>query len=221
MATLRHVIHETLPDAHELVTPPQRPSAAGQEAAPAVAGSSTPTSAAPFPIHAAGHSGQQQHQQQTAAQQLQPQPSSQPRPPYTLREGIGMRRLLKFRVKASVQLLLVQATSEMYAAHNQHIKVCACLKAGVCGIRPSKPMHADACSFSEIKVVDWRPYHISSMWVIHMPCLDFKDCFNYSTIPCITVLHATMLYAVVLLTFALSEHAVVLLCTGFCGHAVG
>jgi hypothetical protein len=47
----------------------------------------------------------------------------QPRPPYTLREGVGLRRLLKFRVQASVQLLLVQAASEVYAQHYQHLTV--------------------------------------------------------------------------------------------------
>eukprot|EP00775_Hariotina_reticulata_P008270 gene8270-8458_t len=51
--------------------------------------------------------------------------TGQPRPPYTLREGVGLRRLLKFRVQASVQLLLVQAASEVYAQHYQHLTAAA------------------------------------------------------------------------------------------------
>jgi hypothetical protein len=48
---------------------------------------------------------------------------AQPRPAYTLREGVGMRRLLKFRVAAGVQLLLVQAASEVYAQQYMRLGV--------------------------------------------------------------------------------------------------
>jgi brefeldin A-inhibited guanine nucleotide-exchange protein len=95
---LAAVIEETLPDAAELVTPPHRSSSMGDSL-------STSTTAAAAAGGAAG-----------AGQGL-----AQPRPPYTLREGVGMRRLLKFRVAAGVQLLLVQAASEMYA--QQHMRL--------------------------------------------------------------------------------------------------
>lgn len=45
------------------------------------------------------------------------------RPPYTLREGVGMRRLVKFKVQASAQLLLVQAAAEMYAGQHRYMPV--------------------------------------------------------------------------------------------------
>lgn len=38
---------------------------------------------------------------------------------FTLREGVGARRLAKFRSHASVQLLLVQGCSETYAGLNK------------------------------------------------------------------------------------------------------
>lgn len=98
---LSAVMEETLPDAAELVNPPARTSSVGDSL-------STGATAA---AAAGGASG-------GAAQGL-----SQPRPPYTLREGVGMRRLLKFRVAAGVQLLLVQAASEMYAQQYQHLGV--------------------------------------------------------------------------------------------------
>jgi brefeldin A-inhibited guanine nucleotide-exchange protein len=107
---LAAVVDETLPDAAELVTPPKRALSVGDSlSSGAAAAAATPTAAAA----AAGGS----------AQGL-----SQPRPPYTLREGVGMRRLLKFRVAAGVQLLLVQAASEMYAQQYMHLGVstCAC-----------------------------------------------------------------------------------------------
>lgn len=90
---LAAVIEETLPDAAELVTPPHRSSSVGDSLSTAAAAGAGAAAGA-----AAGSQG-----------------LSQPRPPYTLREGVGMRRLLKFRVAAGVQLLLVQAASEMYA----------------------------------------------------------------------------------------------------------
>lgn len=93
---LAAVMQETLPDAAELVTPPHRSSSVGDSL-------SSGTAAAA----AAG-----------AGQGL-----SQPRPPYTLREGVGMRRLVKFRVAAGVQLLLVQAASEVYAQQYAHLGV--------------------------------------------------------------------------------------------------
>jgi brefeldin A-inhibited guanine nucleotide-exchange protein len=107
---LAAVMQETLPDAAELVTPPHRSSSVGDSlgtsssTAAAAAGAGTGASAA------AGAAAAQQG-------------LSQPRPPYTLREGVGMRRLLKFRVAAGVQLLLVQAASEMYAQQYMHLGV--------------------------------------------------------------------------------------------------
>ena len=95
---LSAVMQETLPDAAELVTPPARTSSVGDSLATAAAGGSGGSS--------------------SSCQGL-----SQPRPPYTLREGVGMRRLLKFRVAAAVQLLLVQAASEMYAQQYMHLGV--------------------------------------------------------------------------------------------------
>lgn len=100
---LHQVMQETLPDAVELVTPPSR-----------AAGGSADRLAAAGP----GSAAIQQQQAAAAAAT-----SSQPRPPYTLREGIGMRRLVKFRVQAGVQLLLVQAASEVYAQHYYHMAV--------------------------------------------------------------------------------------------------
>lgn len=97
MGMLAAVMQETLPDAAELVTPPHRSSSVGDSLS-----SGTAAAAA-----AAG-----------AGQGL-----SQPRPPYTLREGVGMRRLVKFRVGAGVQLLLVQAASEVYAQQYAHLGV--------------------------------------------------------------------------------------------------
>lgn len=107
VSMLAAVVDETLPDAAELVTPPKRASSVGDSLSSGAA-AATPTAAA-----AAGGS----------AQGL-----SQPRPPYNLREGVGMRRLLKFRVAAGVQLLLVQAASEIYAQQYMHlgVRVCAC-----------------------------------------------------------------------------------------------
>lgn len=97
---LAAVMQETLPDAAELVTPPARASSVGDSVSTGTA--ATPTAAA----GAAGGQG-----------------LNQPRPPYTLREGVGMRRLLKFRVAAGVQLLLVQAASEMYVQQYMHLGV--------------------------------------------------------------------------------------------------
>jgi brefeldin A-inhibited guanine nucleotide-exchange protein len=95
---LQQVMQDTLPDAVELVTPPLR--AAG----------STDVQAPGTPLAAAA----------AASASLA---GGQPRPPYTLREGVGMRRLVKFKVQAGVQLLLVQAASEVYAQHYHHMAV--------------------------------------------------------------------------------------------------
>jgi hypothetical protein len=100
---LAAVMQETLPDAAELVTPPTRASTVGETVS---TGTGTTPTAAGAAAAAAGGQG-----------------LSQPRPPYTLREGVGMRRLLKFRVAAGVQLLLVQAASEMYAQQYMHLGV--------------------------------------------------------------------------------------------------
>lgn len=96
---LAAVMQETLPDAAELVTPPHRSSSVGDSL-------STGTTAAAPTTAGSGSQG-----------------LAQPRPPYTLREGVGMRRLVKFRVAAGVQLLLVQAASEMYAQQYMHLGV--------------------------------------------------------------------------------------------------
>jgi brefeldin A-inhibited guanine nucleotide-exchange protein len=94
---LQQVMQDTLPDAVELVTPPLRATGSTDVQAPG-----TPLAAAAASASLAG---------------------GQPRPPYTLREGVGMRRLVKFRVQAGVQLLLVQAASELYAQHYHHMTV--------------------------------------------------------------------------------------------------
>jgi brefeldin A-inhibited guanine nucleotide-exchange protein len=108
---LAAVMQETLPDAAELVTPPTRASNVGE----AVSTGTTPTAGAAAAAAAGG------------------QGLSQPRPPYTLREGVGMRRLLKFRVAAGVQLLLVQAASEMYAQQYMHLGVSSASTVCGCG----------------------------------------------------------------------------------------
>lgn len=95
---LQQVMQDTLPDAAELITPPLR----------ATPGSSVADLSAAAPTAAAGS-------QSSAA--------GQPRPLYSLREGVGMRRLVKFKVQAGVQLLLVQAASEVYALHYHHMAV--------------------------------------------------------------------------------------------------
>lgn len=105
---LQQVMQETLPDAAELVTPPLR----------TAGGSTADLSAAPA---ATGPASQQQQQQMMRMQSATS--AGQPRPPYSLREGVGMRRLVKFRVQAGVQLLLVQAASEKYALHYHHMAV--------------------------------------------------------------------------------------------------
>jgi hypothetical protein len=96
---LQQVMQDTLPDAVELVTPPLRAAGSADVQAPG-----TPVAAA-------------------AAASAASLAGGQPRPPYTLREGVGMRRLVKFRVQAGVQLLLVQAASEVYAQHYHHMVV--------------------------------------------------------------------------------------------------
>ncbi|WIA22572.1 hypothetical protein OEZ86_009559 [Tetradesmus obliquus] len=94
---LQQVMRDTLPDAVELVTPPLRAAGSTDVQAPG-----TPLAAAAAAAGASLAGGQ-------------------PRPPYSLREGVGMRRLVKFRVQAGVQLLLVQAASEVYAQHYHHM----------------------------------------------------------------------------------------------------
>lgn len=116
---LQQVMQDTLPDAAELVTPPLR-----------VAGSSSTDLAAPA---AAGPASQQQQAMQSATS------AGQPRPPYSLREGVGMRRLVKFRVQAGVQLLLVQAASEVYALHYHHMAVSVWVN--VCNSHKVKACH--------------------------------------------------------------------------------
>lgn len=96
---LQQVMRDTLPDAVELVTPPLRAAGSTDVQAPG-----TPLAAAAAAAGASLAGGQ-------------------PRPPYSLREGVGMRRLVKFRVQAGVQLLLVQAASEVYAQHYHHMAV--------------------------------------------------------------------------------------------------
>jgi hypothetical protein len=96
---LQQVMQDTLPDAVELVTPPLRATGSTDVQAPG-----TPLAAAAAAASASLAGGQ-------------------PRPPYTLREGVGMRRLVKFRVQAGVQLLLVEAASEVYAQHYHHMAV--------------------------------------------------------------------------------------------------
>lgn len=97
---LHDVIQAGLPNAQELLTPPHRHGTDSTAAAAA---------------------GGPQHQQQLVGA---------PRPPYTLREGVGARRLARFRVAAGVQLLLVQAASAMYAQHYAAMAVsCSCAAA--------------------------------------------------------------------------------------------
>ena len=139
------VSQDTLPDAWELVTAPQRGShassmtdlAAGAAAAAGGSnGSHSPAVAAGAPMQRASPTAaaaSSPHQQRlplgTAAVAAASQAaaaaaaSSGLRPPYTLREGVGMRRLAKFRVQVAVQLLLVQAASEMYAGQHQYMSV--------------------------------------------------------------------------------------------------
>ncbi|KAI8465270.1 MAG: hypothetical protein J3K34DRAFT_525495 [Monoraphidium minutum] len=95
---LRGVVDATLPDAAGLVTPPAR--GGGGSAGDLL----SPT------LRAGGEQQQQQQQQQAGSGGG----AGTPRPPYTLREGVGMRRLARFRVHAGVQLLLVQAMGEVY-----------------------------------------------------------------------------------------------------------
>lgn len=47
--------------------------------------------------------------------------SSLPTRAYSLKEGVGARRLAKFKCQAAVQLLMVQAVSEMYASQHMHM----------------------------------------------------------------------------------------------------
>jgi brefeldin A-inhibited guanine nucleotide-exchange protein len=100
---LQQVMQDTLPDVVELVTPPLRAAGSTDVQAPGTPVAASPSAAAAAAAAAAG----------------------QPRPPYTLREGVGMRRLVKFRVQAGVQLLLVQAASEVYVQHYHHMAVSA------------------------------------------------------------------------------------------------
>jgi brefeldin A-inhibited guanine nucleotide-exchange protein len=138
------VSQDTLPDAWELVTPPQRGShassltdlaaataagAAGgliRASSPAAAAAATPMQrASPTAASAASSPHQQRVGLGSAANQAAAAAaaSSGLRPPYTLREGVGMRRLAKFRVQVAVQLLLVQAASEMYAGQHLYMSV--------------------------------------------------------------------------------------------------
>jgi len=102
VGTLRGVIDATLPDAAGLVTPPMR--GAGGSAGDMV----SPTAAAAAAAGSTGGSGGG---------------AGTPRPPYTLREGVGMRRLSRFRVHAGVVLLLVQTAGEMYARERTRMPV--------------------------------------------------------------------------------------------------
>jgi brefeldin A-inhibited guanine nucleotide-exchange protein len=129
LGTLRGVVDATLPDAAGLVTPPSRggaasasggasgaggASAGGDVASPLARGTAVSgSSGVPF-----GGSG--------GGNGTGPGGSSgagTPRPPYTLREGVGMRRLGRFRVHAGVQLLLVQTLGEVYARQHARLPV--------------------------------------------------------------------------------------------------
>jgi hypothetical protein len=110
---LAGVIADTRPDAIELVTPPARASSVGNSLSNAAA-----AAAAPATSPAAGASPPGSSSSSAVQGGL-----SAPRPPFTLREGVGMRRLLKFHVASGVQLLLVQAASEVYAQHYAHLGV--------------------------------------------------------------------------------------------------
>jgi brefeldin A-inhibited guanine nucleotide-exchange protein len=111
---LRGVVDATIPDAAGLVTPPARGSSGSGSSGDLL---SPPTSAL------GGQQQQQQQQQQGGGGGGSGGGAGTPRPPYTLREGVGMRRLGRFRVHAGVQLLLAQAMGEMYAREHGRMPV--------------------------------------------------------------------------------------------------
>ena len=96
---------EIAPNAQDLITPPSTRLAS-------VGGPSTSSSAPE--IQPAGGDEPASGDASTAASAQQQQPSAASRA-YSLREGVGARRLAKFRSHAAVQLLLVQGCSETYA----------------------------------------------------------------------------------------------------------
>ena len=49
------------------------------------------------------------------------------RPQVTLAQGSGARRLAEVRCRAAIQLLLVQASGEIYAAHSQRLPQAAAI----------------------------------------------------------------------------------------------
>lgn len=124
------VVEATLPDAAGLVTPPARGGSGGD--LPSLQHQLSGGGGAGGVGGSSGGAGT-------------------PRPPYTLREGVGMRRLARFRVHSGVQLLLVQAMGEMYAEQRRHMPVGRggdgprvgrdFLKVGLCG-RPERAPQA-------------------------------------------------------------------------------
>ena len=125
MSFLISISSEIAPNAYDLVTPPGSvPAAAGgplggdNRAASAAGASSSSASSEIAPATSQGRQGSGGSGTAAAA----------PARVYTLREGVGARRLAKFRSQAAVQLLLVQGCSELYARqqvgcmHARHVR---------------------------------------------------------------------------------------------------
>ncbi len=135
IAALLALLEEISPDVRELVTPPQRLAAgAGTAAAGAASGGSGSAPVSPLAAAAGGRSGGVTEitpaagggggasaAPSLAAEGLHSAPSVSAAGgggggrAFSLREGVGARRLAKFRCQAATQLLLVQGCSEVYA----------------------------------------------------------------------------------------------------------
>ena len=119
VAALMAILEEISPEVRDLITPPQRlsgtPSFHPQPPSPQLPGPRSEVTPAGTP--ASGSSpdvGSSFLLSGGSSSSLSQQQQHAPRT-FTLREGVGARRLAKFRCQAATQLLLVQGCSELYA----------------------------------------------------------------------------------------------------------
>ncbi|GIL58910.1 hypothetical protein Vafri_13917 [Volvox africanus] len=142
IAALLGILEETAPEVRDLITPPPRLNPAVAAAAAAVAAAAAAAAAPPSntsgssavsseitPASGSGSpSGPSAHPPSTAPSGAGIANGGSAAAPlvaggrtFTLREGVGARRLAKFRCQAATQLLLVQGCSEVYAKASQSL----------------------------------------------------------------------------------------------------
>ncbi|GIM16143.1 hypothetical protein Vretimale_18795, partial [Volvox reticuliferus] len=139
IAALLAILEETAPEARDLITPPPRlnpavaaavATAVATAAAPISTSVSSAISSEITPASGSGSpsGGPSAHHPPTAPSGAAMANGGGGAAPvgaggrtFTLREGVGARRLAKFRCQAATQLLLVQGCSEIYANASQSL----------------------------------------------------------------------------------------------------